>query len=99
MYARKCALRVLDYVISADPENSKRWILVPGLGTLFSAFMKVTNNKRKGFNEREDEEHINSVIGTMFLNLAEDESTLKLFSRLVDKFRGKSHFPLILRFY
>lgn len=55
-FARKGALKLLDYVIQDDPKNCRRWVQLPALGTLFAAFMKKGSKRhKKGFDELADD--------------------------------------------
>jgi len=90
-YTRKCALKLLDYILSNDPQNCRRWVQLPGLGTLFAAFMKVGSKKhKKGFSESDDDEHIISIISHL-LRAFDSQEQGKLWSRVIDKFRENDH--------
>lgn len=55
-FARKGALKLLDYVLQDDAKNCRRWVLLPALGTLFAAFMKKGSKRhKKGFDELADD--------------------------------------------
>jgi len=88
-YTRKSALRLLDNILQRDAANCRRFVLLPGLGTLFSNFMKVAKKKRKGFDEKADDEHICSVIASLFRNLAAVDQG-KLCARVLSKFREEN---------
>eukprot|EP01125_Pyxidicula_operculata_P011017 TRINITY_DN360_c10_g3_i2.p1 TRINITY_DN360_c10_g3~~TRINITY_DN360_c10_g3_i2.p1 ORF type:complete len:457 (+),score=127.17 TRINITY_DN360_c10_g3_i2:308-1678(+) len=90
-YARKCALKLLDYVLANDVQNCRRWVQLPALGTLFAAFMKKGAAKhKKGFSDNEDDEHVISCVASL-LKLFDSEEQGKYFSRVVDKFREKDY--------
>eukprot|EP01126_Amoeba_proteus_P034764 TRINITY_DN3477_c0_g1_i2.p1 TRINITY_DN3477_c0_g1~~TRINITY_DN3477_c0_g1_i2.p1 ORF type:complete len:493 (+),score=112.96 TRINITY_DN3477_c0_g1_i2:537-2015(+) len=88
-FVRRCALRLLDYVTLRDVANCRRWVSLPGLGTLFSAFMKSPKKKRVGFSEKEDEEHVISIICSLFRMLEFSEQG-KLWMRVLNKFREEN---------
>jgi len=58
-YTRKCALKLLDYVMAGDLQNCRRWVQLPGLGTLFAAFMKKGSKKtpKRFFRKRRRRTH------------------------------------------
>jgi len=85
-FTRKCALRLLDHILHRDILNCRRFINLPGLGTLFSALMKAPKKKRVGFDEKDDDEHICSIIASLFQNL-ESVDQGKLWTRVLNKFR------------
>lgn len=84
-FTRKPALRLLDHVLTNDVQNCRRFVNLPGLGTLFGAFMKVAKKKRKGFDELEDDEHLCSIVASLFQHL-EGVDQGKLCSRVLGKF-------------
>jgi len=85
-FTRKCALRLLDHILQRDSVNCRRFVNLPGLGTLFSAFMKAPKKKRPGFDEKADEEHLTSIIANLFQNLENIEQG-KIWVRVLNKFR------------
>jgi beta-catenin-like protein 1 len=87
-FCRKSALKLLDYCLLRDPDNCRRWVELPALGTLFAAFMRKGAQKhKKGFSEKEDDEHTISCIVSLFVNLEQDS---KLWSRVLEKFREEN---------
>eukprot|EP01126_Amoeba_proteus_P034766 TRINITY_DN3477_c0_g2_i3.p1 TRINITY_DN3477_c0_g2~~TRINITY_DN3477_c0_g2_i3.p1 ORF type:complete len:316 (-),score=74.03 TRINITY_DN3477_c0_g2_i3:598-1545(-) len=45
-FVRRCALRLLDYVTLRDVANCRRWVSLPGLGTLFFSIHEVSKKKK-----------------------------------------------------
>jgi beta-catenin-like protein 1 len=87
-YARKSSLKLLDFCLARDPDNCRRWVELPALGTLFAAFMKKNKSEKKkpkkGFSESEDDEHIISCLSSLFTCLRTDAA---LWGRVLEKFR------------
>lgn len=53
-FARKSALKVVDFALANHEGNCKYFVEILGLKTLFAAFMKKST-KKKGFAELADE--------------------------------------------
>ncbi len=62
-FARKSALRVLDFALSGNEENCRHLVDILGLKTLFAAFMKKGHKKNKrGFDELQDDGKRNGFV-------------------------------------
>jgi beta-catenin-like protein 1 len=88
-FTRKCSLKLLDHILQRDVANCRRFINLPGLGTLFTSFMKVAKKKRKGFDEMQDDEHLCSIIASLFKMLHNVDQG-KLWARVLNKFREEN---------
>lgn len=83
--SRRSALKVLNHAMCGHEgvENCNKFIEVYGLRSLFPAFMKPPKKSKKAdTSEFEHEEHVCSIIGSLFTNT--QNSTLR--GRLVGKF-------------
>jgi len=88
-FGRKGALKVLDFALTRNKLGCKQFIDLLGLKTLFAAFMKKGAAKnKKGFSEREDDEHIVSIISSLFSHMDTKSSR---YSRLVSKFAENNY--------
>ena len=87
LLARTRAIKVLDYALQTDAGSGAcvRFVEMLGLKTFFSAFMGRAEKRKKigQTSSLEDEEHMLSILGSLFTNLA-SESPERL--RLVTKF-------------
>eukprot|EP01129_Flabellula_baltica_P016244 TRINITY_DN8564_c0_g1_i1.p1 TRINITY_DN8564_c0_g1~~TRINITY_DN8564_c0_g1_i1.p1 ORF type:complete len:552 (-),score=170.65 TRINITY_DN8564_c0_g1_i1:21-1676(-) len=91
-FTRKSALKVINYMLAEDKEYCLKFIELPGLGTLFTAFMqKGADKHKKGYSDNDDE-HIISTIVHLLNNTEENP---KLFTRVVNKFREKDFEKLV----
>ncbi|CAB3988241.1 beta-catenin 1 [Paramuricea clavata] len=87
--SRRSALKVLDYAMQGveGADNCTKFIDVLGLRSLFAIFMKPPkNNKKIGSKEGEYEEHVLSILASLFRNLTGNQR-----SRLVQKFVEDDH--------
>lgn len=83
-FARRRALKVLDFALNGNPVNCERWVEILGLKTLFSAFMKKSGSKAS--EEQEDEEHAVSTIVNLLKSLHGDS-----LKRVLNKFLEDNH--------
>nr|XP_057941198.1 beta-catenin-like protein 1 [Doryrhamphus excisus] len=82
--SRTSALKVLDHgMIGAEgADNCHKFVDILGLRTIFPLFMKTPKKMRSsGASEKEHEEHVCSIIGSMLRNLKSQQR-----SRLLNKF-------------
>ncbi|XP_028392477.1 beta-catenin-like protein 1 [Dendronephthya gigantea] len=87
--SRRSALKVLDYAMQGveGADNCTKFIDVLGLRSLFSLFMKPPkSNKKISSKEGEYEEHVLSILASLFRNLTGNQR-----SRLVQKFVENDH--------
>jgi len=88
-YSSKGAFKVLDYVLGVNPTACLRFIDQLGLKSLFAGFMgKGKHMKGKKGNEGElveSEEHIISIIATLFNQIGSDQG--QYYERLLNKFK------------
>ncbi|XP_046842407.1 beta-catenin-like protein 1 [Xenia sp. Carnegie-2017] len=87
--SRRSALKVLDYAMQGveGADNCTKFIDVLGLRSLFALFMKPPkSNKKVGSKEGEYEEHVMSILASLFRNLSGSQR-----SRLVQKFVEEDH--------
>ncbi len=87
--SRKSALKVLNHAMcnAEGVDNCMKFVEVYGLRSLFPAFMKSPKQSRKvGSGEREHEEHVCSVIASLFRNV---HGTAR--DRLISKFLESDH--------
>jgi beta-catenin-like protein 1 len=84
MVSRCGALKVLNYAMSnaEGAANCNAFVEIFGLRSLFPNFMKFPKKARKGLSETEHEEHVCSIIASLFRNL---NTTNK--ARLLQKFQ------------
>lgn len=82
------AFKVLDHALHGEKiEACTRFVTLGGLKSLFTAFMKKGSSKYKKayseFSQQEEDEHVVSILYSLFLNLYENEHSL---NRLIFKF-------------
>lgn len=82
------AFKVIDHALQGDKTTaSTRFVSIGGLKSLFTAFMKKGSLKYKkaykDFSQDEEDEHVASIIFSLFVNLQDNE---ELLNRLVFKF-------------
>ncbi|XP_062501510.1 beta-catenin-like protein 1 [Corticium candelabrum] len=84
MASRCGALKVLNYAMTnaEGASNCNVFVDVLGLRSLFPNFMKFPKKGRKGSTESEHEEHVCSIIASLFRNLSSANKT-----RLLRKFQ------------
>lgn len=90
--SRRSALKVLDYSMQGleGADNCTKFIDILGLRTMFSLFMKPPKkNKKIGSKEVEYEEHVCSILTSLFRNLTSAHR-----SRLVQKFVEDDHIKI-----
>ncbi|EGC33961.1 hypothetical protein DICPUDRAFT_88535 [Dictyostelium purpureum] len=82
---RGAALKILDYSLTESKKSNEIFVKELGLKTLFSSFMKKVKSKhnKKVYNEKEDEEHIVTMLYSLLRNL---EKTSEYYERLLIKF-------------
>ncbi|EPZ34350.1 DUF1716-domain-containing protein [Rozella allomycis CSF55] len=85
------AIKVIDFALANDEgkANCEKLVEIGGLGPLFSFFMKKNTKKLakkyKGFSESQLEEHVMTIIVSLFRNLLENKEDLN-YLRLLAKF-------------
>ena len=87
--SRRSALKVLNHAMcnAEGADNCVKFVEVYGLRSLFPAFMKVPKTSRKaGSSEQEYEEHVTSIIASLFKNV---QGPLR--DRLISKFLENDH--------
>lgn len=87
--SRTSSLKVLDYAMQGPEgaENCSKFVEILGLRSLFPLFMRPPKKNRKlGSSENEAEEHICSIISSLFRNLAGS-----LRTRVVQKLVESDH--------
>ena len=87
--ARHSALKVLKHAMctSAGRDNCVKFIEIFGLGCLFPAFMKTPKPSQRTLAlERKHEEHMSSIIASLFRN-----ASGPVKDRLISKFLGNDH--------
>eukprot|EP00007_Cunea_sp_BSH-02190019_P005902 CAMPEP_0174244314 /NCGR_PEP_ID=MMETSP0417-20130205/34848_1 /TAXON_ID=242541 /ORGANISM="Mayorella sp, Strain BSH-02190019" /LENGTH=694 /DNA_ID=CAMNT_0015323983 /DNA_START=30 /DNA_END=2110 /DNA_ORIENTATION=- len=83
-FTRKCALKVLSFALRLSAKNCVAFVEVQGLKTIFPAFMKKGyKSNHKGFSP-EDDEHILTVLASLFQYLPKKGSDMR--KRLLVKF-------------
>ena len=85
--SRYGALKVLDHAMSKGicPEIFTTFVEHAGLKSLFPAFMKTPSSKKlKVFTETEFEEHICSIVASIFKYLGEGEHQNRLLRKFVE---------------
>jgi len=87
-FARRRALKVLDYGLNSDVTNCERFVEILGLKTLFSAFMK---RSKKVIEEKEDEEHAVGCIAHLLKALTGEN-----LKRVLHKFVEDDHAKVVL---
>jgi len=87
VYARRGALKLLDYVLQNDVKACRRWVQLPGLGTLFAALVKQSSKRhKKAFDARHDEEHVLGALWSLLRTLRRDPKDAALYARVLAKF-------------
>merc|ERR1719312_1950334 len=92
--SRTGALRVLDHALSgADgAQNAAKFVDILGLRTIFPLFMKTPKkSKRSGVSTDEHEEHVISIIASLFKNCTAINNAGKQRERLLAKFVENDH--------
>lgn len=87
--SRKSAIKVLNYALCdrEGADNCNKFVEVYGLRSLFPCFMKTPKKSKKtGTNKIEHEEHVCSIIASLFRNVQG-----KGRDRLVSKFGERDH--------
>ena len=88
--SRRSALKVLNHAMcnAEGRENCVKFVKVYGLRSFFPAFMKVPKQSKKaGTTPTEHEEHVCSILASLFRNLPTGKSR----ERLVSKFLENDH--------
>jgi len=92
--SRSGALRVLDHALSGNEgvQNCCKFVDILGLRTIFPLFMKTPKkSKRAGVTIDEHEEHVVSIIASLFKNCTVGNSAAKQRDRLLVKFTEGDH--------
>jgi len=92
--SRSGALRVLDHALSGSDgaQNCVKFIEILGLRTIFPLFMKTPKkSKRAGVSTDEHEEHVISIIASLFKNCTVSNNGSKQRERLLAKFTEGDH--------
>lgn len=92
--SRSGALRVLDHAMSGSDgaQNSAKFVDILGLRTIFPLFMKTPKkSKRAGVSTDDHEEHVISIIASLFKNCTIGNNAGKQRERLLAKFTEGDH--------
>jgi len=92
--SRSGALRVLDHAMSGNDgaSNCAKFVDILGLRTIFPLFMKTPKkSKRAGVSTDEHEEHVISIIASLFKNCTIGNNAGKQRERLLAKFTESDH--------
>jgi len=92
--SRSGALRVLDHALSGNEgvQNCCKFVDILGLRTIFPLFMKTPKkSKRAGVTIDEHEEHVVSIIASLFKNCTVGNGAAKQRDRLLVKFTEGDH--------
>merc|ERR1719495_152961 len=92
--SRTGALRVLDHALSGNDgaDNCSKFVDILGLRTIFPLFMKTPKkSKRAGVSTDEHEEHVISIIASLFKNCTVGNNAGKQRERLLVKFTENDH--------
>eukprot|EP00088_Acartia_fossae_P044233 TRINITY_DN4689_c0_g1_i2.p1 TRINITY_DN4689_c0_g1~~TRINITY_DN4689_c0_g1_i2.p1 ORF type:complete len:590 (-),score=161.14 TRINITY_DN4689_c0_g1_i2:233-2002(-) len=92
--SRSGALRVLDHALSGSDgvQNCCKFVDILGLRTIFPLYMKTPKKtKRAGVSIDEHEEHVVSIIASLFKNCTAGNGALKQRERLLAKFTENDH--------
>jgi len=92
--SRTGALRVLDHALSGNDgaDNCSKFVDILGLRTIFPLFMKTPKkSKRAGVSTDEHEEHVISIIASLFKNCTVGNNASKQRERLLVKFTEGDH--------
>lgn len=86
--SRRSCLKVLNHAMCGKEgkENCEKFIEIFGLGSLFPAFMKTPKGVKKGSGTEEQEEHLCSIIASLFRHVKGGGR-----ERLVNKFVENDH--------
>uniref|UniRef100_A0A6U2FPL1 Beta-catenin-like protein 1 N-terminal domain-containing protein n=1 Tax=Hemiselmis andersenii TaxID=464988 RepID=A0A6U2FPL1_HEMAN len=87
-FAARCALRVLDYAMNRNTAACERFVSAMGLKTLFPAFMRpsslcLSKSKEAKQGQKEDEEHIVSIVSSLLLRLG-GESHARVLNKFME---------------
>merc|ERR1712180_445132 len=92
--SRSGALRVLDHAISGKEgaQNAAKFVDILGLRTIFPLFMKTPKkSKRAGVSAEEHEEHVISILASLFKNVTSTNNAVKQRERLLAKWTENDH--------
>ncbi|XP_003386785.1 PREDICTED: beta-catenin-like protein 1 [Amphimedon queenslandica] len=88
--SRRSSLKVLNHAMCGGGaecrDNCEKFIEIFGLGSLFPAFMKTPRGVKKGTGTEEQEEHVTSIIASLFRHVSGGGR-----DRLVSKFVENDH--------
>ena len=88
--SRRSSLKVLNHAMCGGGaecrDNCEKFIEIFGLGSLFPAFMKTPKGVKKGTGTEEQEEHVTSIIASLFRHVSGGGR-----DRLVSKFVENDH--------
>lgn len=92
--SRSGALKVLSHTLTGAEgvDNCVKFVDILGLRTLFPLFMKTPKrSKRAGVSAEEHEEHVISILASLFKNLSATNSAQKQRERLLTKWTENDH--------
>merc|ERR1719495_47223 len=92
--SRSGALKVLSHALtgSEGTDNCIKFVDILGLRTLFPLFMKTpARNKRAGVSSEEHEDHVISILASLFKNVTSTNNGLKQRERLLAKWTENDH--------
>jgi beta-catenin-like protein 1 len=100
--SRMRAFKVLDHALRGEKVNAcTRFVTLGGLKSLFTAFLKKGSSKYKkaypDFSQQEEDEHIVSILYSLFLNLQEQEHSInRIIFKFIEEDFEKLHRLLLL---
>jgi len=92
--SRSGALKVLSHALTGPEgvDNCIKFIDILGLRTLFPLFMKTPKrSKRAGVSAEEHEEHVISILASLFKNVTSTNNAVKQRERLLAKWTENDH--------
>merc|ERR1719350_2592724 len=92
--SRSGALKVLSHALTGTEgtDNCIKFVDILGLRTLFPLFMKTPKrSKRAGVSAEEHEEHVISILASLFKNVTSTNNGLKQRERILAKFTENDH--------
>ncbi|KAI8901688.1 Catenin-beta-like protein [Globomyces pollinis-pini] len=100
LLCRARAIKVIDHVLLGhSQEGAELFVELGGLKSVFSAFLKKGSAKYKKqypeFSQKEEEEHIVSIICSLFKNLQSQDHKLRLIYKFIESDFEKLHQLLI----
>lgn len=92
--SRSGALKVLSHALTGPEgvDNCIKFVDILGLRTLFPLFMKTPKrSKRAGVSAEEHEEHVISIMASLFKNVSATNNAVKQRERLLSKWTENDH--------